>query len=71
MDDLDYIGQSNVLLIFNAATRRLNVSVKLIDDNTYEREEDINGILNSDSPRVTVSPDNALAIIEDDDSMQN
>ena len=71
MDDLDYIGRSNVLLIFNAATRRLNVSVDLIDDNKYEREEDFNGILNSDSPRVTVSPDRALAIIEDDDSMQN
>ena len=70
MDDLDYVGQSNMLLTFNAAARRLNVSVDLFDDSTYEREEDFSGILSTDSPRVTISPDNALATIVDDDSMQ-
>ena len=69
MDGLDYVGQSNVLLTFNAGTRRLNVSVDLMNDLMYEGEEDFNGILSSDSPRVTVSPDNALATILDDDSM--
>ena len=70
MDDLDYVGRSNMLLTFNAAARRLNVSVDLFDDSRYEREEDFNGILSSDSQRVTISPDNALATIMDDDSMQ-
>ena len=59
-----------MLLTFNAATRRLNVSVDLFDDSRYERKEDFNGILSSDSPRVTISPDNALATIVDDDCMQ-
>ena len=69
----DYVGQSNVLLTFNASTTRLNVSVELIDDNAYEREENINGILNlvSTSPRVSIGPDNALATIEDDEGMLN
>ena len=70
MEGLDYVGQSNVLLTFNAGTRRLNVSVDLFGDSRYEREEDFNGTLSSDSPRVTISPDNALATIVDDDSMQ-
>ena len=67
----DYVGQSNVLLTFNATTR-LNVSVNLINDNTYEREEDFNGTLTlvSTSPRVSIGPDNALATIEDDEGMQ-
>ena len=69
MEGLDYVGRSNVLLTFNAGTRRLNVSVDLMNDLMYEGEEDFNGILSSDSPRVTVSPDNALATILDDDSM--
>ena len=43
------------------------MSVDLFDDNVHEGEEEFNGILTSDSPRVTVSPDNALAIIEDDE----
>ena len=60
-----------MLLTFNAGTTRLNVSVELIDDNTYEREENINGILNlvSTSPRVSIGPDNALATIEDDEGV--
>ena len=71
MDGIDYDGRSNVLLTFNAATRRLNVSVDLRDDNIYENEEDFNGVLTTSSPRVTISPDNALATIEDDEGMQN
>ena len=69
----DYDGRSNVLLTFNADTRSIEVPVGLINDNTYETEEDFNGILTlvSNSPGVTIAPDNALATIEDDDGMQN
>ena len=71
MDGLDYDGRSNVLLTFNAATRKLNVSVDLITDNIYEREEDFNGVLTTSSPRVTISPGNALATIVDDESKRS
>ena len=69
----DYVGQSNVLLTFNADTTRLNASVELIDDNTYEREEDFKGILTlvSTSPRVSIVTDTAVVTIEDDEGMQN
>ena len=69
----DYDGRSDVLLTFNAVTRSIEVPVGLINDNTYETEEDFNGVLSlvSDSPGVTIAPDNALATIEDDDGMQN
>ena len=62
-----------MLLTFNAGTTRLNVSVELIDDNTYEREEDFNGILTlvSTSPRVSILPDTAVVTIEDNEGMQN
>ena len=58
-------------LTFNAGTTSLNVSVDLRDDNLYEREEDFNGNLTFVSgERVTVSPDNALATILDDEGKQ-
>ena len=62
-----------MLLTFNVGTTRLNVSVELIDDNTYEREEDFNGTLTlvSASPRVSIVPDTAVVTIEDDEGMQN
>ena len=69
MDGLDYDGVSNVLLIFNAATSKLDVSVNLRDNSLYEGERSFNGTLVTDSERVTVRPDNALAIIEDDDGV--
>ena len=66
MDSSDYVKQSNVLLTFNAATRSIEVSVNLTDDSVLEGEEDFSGTLTlvSDSPRVTLSPDSALATIE-------
>ena len=66
----DYVGRSNVLLTFNAATTRLNVSVSLIDDNLSEKEEAFNGNLTlvSDSQRVTIVQGSAVATIVDDDS---
>ena len=66
----DYVGRSNVLLTFNAATRRLNVSVNLIDDSLSEREEAFNGNLTlvSDSQRVAIVQGSAVATIVDDDS---
>ena len=62
-----------MLLTFNAATTRLNVPVNLIDDNTYEREEDFSGTLAlvSTSPRVSIGPSTALATIVDDEGMGN
>ena len=68
----DYEGRSNVLLTFNAATRRIEVPVNLTDDRVYEGEEDFGGTLTlvSDSPRVTINPDNAVATIEDDEGME-
>ena len=60
-----------MLLTFNTTTRSFNVSVDLIDDNMYESEEDFNGTLTSSLPRLTISPENALATIEDDESRYN
>ena len=70
MNGSDYEGQSNVLLKFNAASKRIEIPVNLINDMVFEREEDFNGILTlvSDSPDVTIGPDNALATIENDES---
>ena len=61
-----------MLLTFNAETTNLNVSVNLTDDNTYEREEDFNGILTlvSTSPRVSISPDTAVATILDNEGKE-
>ena len=61
-----------MLLTFNAATRSREVSVILRDDSVYEGEEDFRGILTlvSESPRVTISPDNAVATIEDNEGMK-
>ena len=68
----DYVGQSNVLLTFNSTTTSIEVSVNLVGNNVTEGEEDFNGILTlvSTSPRVTIGPDNALATIVDDESIQ-
>ena len=73
MNGSDFIGQSNVLLTFNAATRSIEIEVDLIDDLVFEGEEDFSGILNlvSDSPSVTIDPDNALASIGDNEGVQN
>ena len=73
MNGSDYVGQSNVQLIFNASTRSIEVQVDLIDDSVHETAEDFNGTLTlvSDSERVTISPDNALATIEDDEGEGN
>ena len=62
-----------MLLTFNAGTTSLNVPVDLINDNTYEREEDFSGILTlvSTSPRVSIGPATALATIVDDEGMGN
>ena len=69
-DGSDYVGHSNVLLTFDAATRSIAVSMNLIDDSVYEGEEDFSATLTlvSDLERVTIDVDNALAIIEDDES---
>ena len=69
-DNNDYVGQSNVLLTFNAATKRIEVSVDLIDDSVYEGEEDFSGILTlvSVSQRVAIVERSALATIVDDES---
>ena len=68
MNGSDYVVQSNVLLIFNANTRRTEVEVDLIDDSVNETVEAFNGILTlvPNSQRVTVNPDKALATIEDE-----
>ena len=73
MDGIDYVGQSDVLLMFNAATRSIQIKVGLIDDIAFETDEDFNGILTlvSGSPRVTIDPDNALATIEDNEGVQS
>ena len=73
MNGSDYVGQSNVLLTFNAAKRIIHIEVDLIDDSAFETDEDFNGAITlvSNSPRVTISPDNALATIEDDEGVQN
>ena len=72
MNGSDYVERSNVLLTFNATTRRIAVTVDLIDDNLFEQEEDFSGIVTliSDSQRVTISPDIALATIIFDESRQ-
>ena len=61
-----------MLLTFNDATRRISVSVNLTDDSVYEGEEDFAGTLTlfSDSPRVMIDSDNAVATIEDDEGME-
>ena len=66
----DYVGRSNMLLTFNAATRSIEVPVNLIDDSVYEEEEDFSGTLTlaSSSQRVTIVQGSALATIVDDDS---
>ena len=66
----DYVGQSNVLLTFNAATKRIVVSVDLIDDSVYEGEEDFSGILTpvSVSQSVAIVERSAVATIVDDES---
>ena len=66
----DYVEHSKVLLTFNAGTRRLNVSVNLIDDNLFEKEEHFNGNLTlvSDSQRVAIVQGSTVATIVDDDS---
>ena len=69
MNGSDYDGRSNVLLTFNAATSRLNVSVNLRDDSIYEGDKNFNGTLVTDLERVTVRPDNAMATIEDDEGV--
>ena len=71
MNGSDYVGQSNVLLTFNATTRSTEVEVELINDSVNETIEAFNGTLAlvSNSERVTVSPDNALATIEDDEGV--
>ena len=71
MNGSDFIGQSNVLLTFNAATRSIEIEVDLIDDLVFEGEEDFNGILTLvlDSPSVTIDPDNALASIGDNEGV--
>ena len=68
MNGSDYVGQSNVLLTFNATTRNTEVEVDLIYDSFNETIEAFNGTLTlvPNSQRVTVSPDNALATIEDE-----
>ena len=68
----DYVGQSNVLLTFNAATRSIDVSVNLIDDNVHEGEEDFSGTLTlvTDSQRVAIVQGSAVATIVDDESEQ-
>ena len=72
VDGSDYVGQSNVLLTFNATATRIEVSVNLVGNNMFEGEEDFIGTLSlvSDSPRVTIDPDSALATIVDDQSIQ-
>ena len=62
-----------MLLTFNANSTRIEVEVDLIDDFVYEGEEDFGGTLTlvSASPRVTISPNNAVATILDDESMQS
>ena len=73
MNGSDFVGRSNVLLTFNATTRRIMVPVDLIDDNLFEQEEDFNGVVTliSDSKRVTINPDNAVATIVFDESRQS
>ena len=73
MNGSDFIGQSNMLLTFNAATRNIEIEVDLVDDLVFEGEEDSNGILSlvSTSPSVTINPDNALAIIGDNEGVHN
>ena len=68
---MDYEGQSNVLLTFNATTRTIQVPVGLIDDNDFEGDEDFNGLLSlvSTLSRVIIAPDNAIATIVEDESM--
>ena len=69
----DYVGRSNVLLTFNAATRSIEVSVSLNDDSVYEEKEDFSGTLAlfSNSQRVTIVQGSAVATIVDDESVQN
>ena len=66
----DYVGRSNVLLTFNAATRRNEVSVNLIDDSVYEGEENFVGNLTlvADSQRVAIVQGSAVATIVDNES---
>ena len=68
----DYVGRSNVLVTFNGTTRSIDVSVNLLGNYVPEEEEDFSGILTlvSDSPRVTIDPDIALATIVDNESIQ-
>ena len=63
----DYVGQSNVRLTFNAATRSIDVSVNLIDDRVYEGEEDFVGNLVTDSQRVAIVQGSAVATIVDNE----
>ena len=69
----DYVGRSNVLLTFNAATKNIEVPVSLSDDIMYEEEEDFSATLAlfSDSQRVTIVQGSAVATIVDDESVQN
>ena len=68
----DYVGQSSVVLTFNAITRSRKVSVDLTNDSVYEGEEHFSGTLTlvSDSPRVTINPDNAVATIVDNEGIE-
>ena len=62
-----------MLLTFNATTRITHINVDLKNDNVFETDEDFSGILTLvyNSPRVTISPDNTLVTIEDDEGKQN
>ena len=68
----DYVGQSNILLTFNAATRSIDVSVNLIDDSVYEGNEDFIGNLTliTDSQRVAIFQGSAVATIVDNEGEQ-
>ena len=73
MNSSDYVGQSNVMLTFNATTRSVQVEVDLIDDMVFETDEHFNGILTlvSDSPRVTIDRGSTVATIVEDEGEQN
>ena len=55
--------------MFNASITWIYVHIWLRDDMYLEFEEFFHGVLTTSDPAVTLNPDEATVVIQDDDSM--
>ena len=55
-------------LVFNVSTPYITVHVRLVNDNRYEFEEFLRGVLSTLDPAVIVNPSEATTFIEDEDT---